>query len=91
MNALELMDRLGGEILANKIRVRIDGEIVIIGYLDEANEWVYTAEGSLLAEEQSGSAEEVAAPKTRKKAAAVVESVEPPAQPETVAAADATE
>ena len=45
MEALELMERLGGEILANKIRARIDGEIVIVAELDEENEWVYTDQG----------------------------------------------
>lgn len=85
MNTLELMNRLGGEILANKVRARIDGNIVIIGYLNEENEWVYTDEGILLANEHSNLAvEEAAAPKTRKKAAAVVESVEPVVEPEIV-------
>lgn len=85
MEALELMNRLGGEILANKIRARIDGDIVIVAYLDESNEWIYTAEGSLLADEHSNLAvEETTAPKTRKKAVAVVESMKPVVEPEIV-------
>jgi hypothetical protein len=80
MEALELMERLGGEILANKVRARIDGEIVIIAELDEENEWVYTEKGQILANEHSNLAvSEAAAPKTRKKGLAAVESVEAPA------------
>jgi hypothetical protein len=79
------MNRLGGEILANKVRAHVAGKIVILGYLNEENEWVYTNEGILLANEHSNFAvEETAAPKTRKKAVAVVESVEPVVEPEIV-------
>jgi hypothetical protein len=74
--------------LANKIRAMINGEIVIVAYLDEDNQWVYTEEGTLLYNEHSNLAvEEAAAPKTRKKAAAVVES----AEPEVTVASDVTE
>lgn len=82
MEALELMERLGGEILANKIRARIDGEIVIIADMSEENEWVYTDQGQELANEHSNLAVgEAAAPKTRKKGLSAVESAEtPPAE-----------
>ena len=77
MDALELMDRLGGEILNNKVRAVIDGEIVIISRLNDQS-WDFTEKGQALANEHSNLAvEEAAAPKTRKKAAAVVESAEP--------------
>lgn len=80
MEALELMERLGGEILANKVRARIDGEIVVLAELDEENEWVYTDQGQELANEHSNLAVgEAAAPKTRKKGLAAVESAEVPA------------
>ena len=91
MDALELMDRLGGEILNNKVRAVIDGEIVIIARLNDQT-WEFTEKGQLLANEHSNMAvEEAAAPKTRKKATAVVESVEPSAEPEIVVTVDATE
>jgi len=84
MNALELMNRLGGEILNNKIRAVIDGNIVIVARLNDQT-WDYTEKGLLLANEHSNLAvEEAAAPKTRKKSVAVVESVEPVVEPEIV-------
>lgn len=76
MNALDLMARLGGEILNNKIRVYIEGEIVIIARLHEET-WTLTDRGVLLANEHSNlAAAEVAVTptKTRKKEQAVVES-----------------
>lgn len=79
MNALDLMARLDGEILMNKVRAVINGEIVIVAFLDEENEWVYTEVGQQLANEHSNLAVgEASAPatKTRKKEATVVESVE---------------
>lgn len=79
MNALDLMARLGGEILSNKIRAYVDGEIVIIARLED-QDWVYTEVGQTLANEHSNlAAAEAAAPatKTRKKETTVVESVEP--------------
>jgi len=79
MNALDLMARLGGEILNNKIRVYIEGEIVVIARLED-QDWVLTERGILLANEHSNLAvAEAAAPttKTRKKETVVVESVQP--------------
>jgi hypothetical protein len=78
MNALDLMARLGGEILNNKIRAYIEGEIVIIARLED-QDWVLTDRGILLANEHSNLAvaEAAATPtKTRKKEAVVVESVQ---------------
>lgn len=78
MNAIDLMTRLGGEILNNKIRVYIEGEIVIVARLEDQN-WVLTERGILLANEHSNlAAAEAAAPttKTRKKESVVVESVQ---------------
>jgi hypothetical protein len=77
MNALELMERLEGEILNNKVRVTVDGEIIIVAVLDD-QEWVFTDEGKSLADLHSNlavdEAAEPAAPKTRKKSAPAVES-----------------
>ena len=78
MNALDLMARLGGEVLNNKIRVYIEGEIIIIARLED-QDWILTERGILLANEHSNlAAAEAAAPatKTRKKETVVVESVE---------------
>lgn len=78
MNALDLMARLGGEILNNKVRAHIEGEIVILARLVD-QDWVLTERGILLANEHSNLAVEEAAAtstKTRKKEAVVVESVQ---------------
>jgi hypothetical protein len=82
MDALVLMERLGGEILANKIRATIDDEIVIIANMEESGEWVYTDDGQELANLHSNLAvdEANAAYKpSRKKAAPAVESAPAPA------------
>lgn len=84
MNVLDLMARLGGEILNNKVRATIDGEIVVVARLVD-QDWEYTERGQLLANEHSNLAvAEAAAPKTRKKATPAVESAEPPVEPEIV-------
>lgn len=78
MNALDLMARLGGEILNNKVRAHIEGEIVILARLVD-QDWVLTERGILLANEHSNLAVEEAAAtatKTRKKESVVVESVQ---------------
>jgi hypothetical protein len=81
MNALDLMARLGGEILSNKIRANINGDIVIVARM-EGVDWVYTAEGQELANSHSNQAvAEAASQKTRKKAAPAVESADKPADP----------
>ncbi len=83
MTALELMERLGGEVLNNKIRVYIEGEIVIIARLEDQN-WALTDRGILLANEHSNLAAaeaEAGATKTRKTKTQLVESVEVTGEP----------
>jgi hypothetical protein len=76
MTALELMERLDGEILNNKIRAHIFGEIVILARLVD-QDWVLTDRGILLTNEHSNLAvAEAAATKTRKVKTQLVESVE---------------
>lgn len=78
MTALELMERLGGEILNNKIRANISGEIVILARLVD-QDWVLTDRGILLTNEHSNLAvleADAAATKTRKVKTQLVESVE---------------
>lgn len=72
MNAIDLMARLGGETLNNKIRAVIDGKIVILARLNGSN-WDYTPEGQELANlhsnevvAEAAAAAEVKAPRTRK-------------------------
>jgi hypothetical protein len=81
MNALELMSRLGGETLNNKIRANIDGKIVILARLVE-HDWVYTEEGQILADLQSNIDETKTPSKSRKKSTELVESVEAAPEPE---------
>lgn len=73
MDVRELMDALGGEILANKARVTVDGNIVDIGYFD-GPELVFTDAGRELAAAQSNAPASVTPRKVR---AAAVESAEP--------------
>ena len=74
MTALELMERLGGEILNNKVRATIDGEIVILARLND-QDWEFTEKGQELANLHSNLVvEEAAAKPTRKKSAPAVES-----------------
>lgn len=80
MNALELMERLDGEILNNKVRAIIDGEIVILARLND-QDWEFTDKGQELANLHSNLAvDEANAPKTRKKATPAVESEEAPTE-----------
>jgi hypothetical protein len=48
MTALELMDRLGGEFVMNRIRVHIEGKVAIIAQL-EGQDWILTDLGISLA------------------------------------------
>lgn len=81
MNVIDLMTRLNGEVLSNKIRATVDGKIVVLARM-EGTDWVYTDEGQELANAHSNAAaEEAAVPKTRKKAAPAVESYDKPAEP----------
>lgn len=79
MTVFDLMERLGGEIVMNRVRAVIDGKIVVVAILN-GTEWEYTAEGQDLYNLHSNLVVEEAKPaKTRKKAAAAVESEEAPA------------
>lgn len=84
MNALDLMARLEGEILNNKIRAHIGGEILILARL-VGTEWEYTEKGQELANLHSNlvveeAAAPKAAPKARTKPATAVESADAPAE-----------
>lgn len=48
MKPLELMKRLGGEALANKLRAKVDGKIVILARLN-GEEYVLTDAGFQIA------------------------------------------
>ena len=81
MTVFELMERLGGEIVMNRVRVMIDGKIVVVAILNE-QEWEYTEDGQALYNEHSNLVVEeasAATPKARKKATTVVESTDTPA------------
>ena len=80
MTVFDLMERLGGEILMNRIRAIIDGQIVIIATLND-QEWEYTEAGQALYNEHSNLAVAEAATKTRKTKAQLVESVEIVSEP----------
>lgn len=58
MKPLELMKRLGGEALANKLRAKVDGKIVILARLD-GHEYVFTDIGFNLAAELNSKPEPV--------------------------------
>lgn len=76
MTALELMERLDGEILNNKVRATIDGEIVILARLND-QDWELTEKGQELANLHSNLAVDeaaAAAKPSRKKSAPAVES-----------------
>ena len=81
MNVIDLTTRLGGEFLANKARATVDGKIVILARLVE-HDWVYTEEGQNLANLHSNVDEIKTTPKSRKKSAELVESVEAAPEPE---------
>lgn len=52
MNVLELMNELGGEILANKVRVNYNGKIEIVGRL-MGTEWEITERGAKISYEHN--------------------------------------
>jgi len=87
MNVLDLLARLGGEILSNKARAVVDGKIVILARMN-GNDWEYTPEGQALADAHSNAAVEEAAtkPKRAKKPAEPVVEGEP--TPEATAAVE---
>ena len=75
MTALELMDCLGGEIVMNRIRVQLEGNIAIIALL-EGQDWVLTDLGISLANQHSNlAAGEVVSTIARVTETPVVESV----------------
>ncbi len=81
MDMLTLLERLNGEILANKARAVVDGQLVILGVM-VGQDWEFTEKGQELANLHSNLVVEEAAPaKTRKSRAPAVESVEAPAAP----------
>ena len=89
MNILELLERLGGEILSNKARAVVDGKIVILARMIGAD-WEYTPEGQALANAHSNAAVEEAAveeaaakPKRAKKAPEPVVEAQPTQEPST--------
>jgi hypothetical protein len=84
MNVYELLEATGGHILMNKAHTTVDGVDLTVGYFEGAD-LVFTEEGEELAAKISNT------PKTRKKAAAVVESAQVPSEPEIVVTVDATE
>ena len=82
MTALELMERLNGEILNNKIRAYIGGEIIFLARLND-QAWEFTDKGQELANLHSNLVvDEANAPslKARKKSAPAVESGDAPAE-----------
>ena len=52
MDVYELVDRMGGQILANKARVTVDGVSVIVGRFEDGK-LVFTDEGRAQADIQS--------------------------------------
>ena len=77
MTALELMERLNGEIVMNRVRVVVDGKVVVVAILN-CTEWEATEEGTALMNLHSNLAVEeaavVVAKPTRKKNTPAVES-----------------
>jgi hypothetical protein len=90
MNVLDLLARLGGEILSNKARAVVDGKIVILARMN-GNDWEYTPEGQALADAHSNAAVEEAAAKpkrAKKPAEPVAEAETTPEAPAAVELAD---
>jgi protein required for attachment to host cells len=87
MNVLDLLARLGGEILSNKARAVVDGKIVILARMN-GDEWVYTAEGQELANAHSNAVVEEAEAKPKRSKKAPEPVVEAEATPEAVAAVE---
>lgn len=76
MTALELMERLNGEIVMNRVRVVVDGKLVVAAILN-GTDWEPTEEGTALMNLHSNLAAEevvVVAKPSRKKSAPAVES-----------------
>ena len=76
MNALELMERIGGEVLGHKIRAVINGEIVVIARMEDTD-WALTEQGQELANKHSNEVAESKTSRPRKaKAVEVAETTE---------------
>ena len=73
MNVYDLVEKLGGEICRGRARVRIDGQIVVIGQLN-GNEMMFTEEGRKLAAEHNKTAAEEPKKRSRPAKVDVVES-----------------
>jgi hypothetical protein len=76
MTIQELLDRVGGQILANKARATVGGQSVVIGVF-EGTELVFTEAGKALADREDNTIDvqpKEAAAKPRKAKPAVVES-----------------
>jgi hypothetical protein len=77
MTIQELMDRVGGQILANKARATVGGQSVVIGVF-EGTELVFTEAGKALADREDNTidveSKEAAAKTPRKAKPAAVES-----------------
>ncbi len=72
MTVFELIDRLNGQILANKARVTVNGVSVVVGRY-EGDKMVFTDEGRALADAESNT-KAAEAEKPARKAKAAVES-----------------
>ncbi len=83
MTIQELMDRVGGQILANKARATVGGQSVVIGVF-EGGELVFTEAGKALADREDNTVDvepkEPTVKTPRKAKPAAVEST--PAEPE---------
>lgn len=58
MDVYELVEKLGGEIVLNRARVRVNGEIITVGRID-GMQMVFTEEGTQLVAQLEKPAEEV--------------------------------
>lgn len=85
MNVIDLLARLNGEILSNKARAVVDGKIVILARMIDA-EWEYTPEGQELANAHSNAA--VAEAEVEVKATRTRKAKDVPAEPVAVESAD---
>lgn len=83
MNVIELMARLNGEVLSNKVRAVVDGKIVVLARMN-GTEWEYTPEGQELANAHSNQVVAETANKTSKTRKAK----DAPAEPVAVESAD---
>lgn len=82
MNIQELMDRVGGQILANKARATVGGQSIVIGVFKD-NELVFTEAGKALADREDNTIDVAPKPTKTKAAAKAAPAVESaPVEPE---------